>query len=213
MAKTRSEAHFDVRQATLDSARRLFAERGFEGTSIQDVASSVGVSKQAVLHHFASKADLREAVLAELLAHWGTVLPRLLLEATGGYRRFAAVFGTLVRFFNDEPSWAKLVVREILDRPEVTREHLRTAVRPWIEAIAESVRAGQSATVLREEVDAEAWVTEMLQLGLFGAAAHPVLSAAVEGQGRQRLDQELNRIAAASLFKDRELQPKKAKGK
>lgn len=210
MGKTKllGEARLDVRQASLDAARRLFSERGFEGASIQDVATSVGVSKQAVLHHFPSKAELHEAVLAELLAHWGSVLPRLLLEATGGYRRFSAVFGALVRFFNDEPSWAKLVVREVLDRPEQTRARLKTVVRPWIEAIAESVRAGQSAAILHEDADPEAWVTEMLQLGLFAAAAHPVLAGALEGQGRHRLDQELNRIAAASLFKDRGQQPK-----
>lgn len=208
MGKPRKEGHLDVRQAVLDAARRLFAERGFEGTSLQDIASSVGVSKQAVLHHFPSKAELREAVLAELLAHWGTVLPRLLFEATGGFRRFTTVFGALVRFFNDEPSWAKLVVREVLDRPEPTRTRLRTVVRPWIEAIAESVRAGQSADILREDADPEAWVTEMLQIGLFAAAAHPVLSGALDGQGRHRLDQEVTRIAASSLFKDWKLELK-----
>lgn len=209
MSKSREVPPLDVRKATLDAARQLFADRGFEGTAIQDVASAVGVSKQAVLHYFETKAELREAVLAELLAHWGAVLPRLLLEATGGYRRFTAVFGTLVRFFNDEPSWAKLVVREILDRPDHTRTVLKASVRPWIEAIAETVRMGQATSVLREEVDPEAWVVEMLQLGLFSAASHPVLAGALEGQGVHRLDQEVNRVAASSLFKDRLPQAKK----
>jgi len=209
MSKSHEVPPLDVRKATLKAARQLFADRGFDGTAIQDVASAVGVSKQAVLHYFETKAELREAVLAELLAHWGAVLPRLLLEATGGYRRFTAVFGTLVRFFNEEPSWAKLVVREILDRPENTRAVLKTSVRPWIEAIAETVRMGQSTAVLREEVDPEAWVVEMLQLGLFSATAHPVLASALEGQGVHRLDQEVNRVAGSSLFKDRAPQVKK----
>jgi AcrR family transcriptional regulator len=209
MGKTREEPHLDVRRAALDAARRLFAERGFEGTAIQDVADAVGVSKQAVLHYFESKAKLREAVLADLLAYWGGVLPKLMLEASGGYRRFSAVFGTLVRFFSEEPSWAKLVVREILDQPEVARTRLKTVVRPWIDSIAEVVRSGQASGIIREDVDPEAWVTEMLQLGLFSAAAHPVLSGALAGQGSARLDRELNRIAATSLFKDRTSPPKR----
>jgi TetR/AcrR family transcriptional regulator len=209
MSKSREAPHLDVRKETLAAARRLFAERGFEGTAVQDVASAVGVSKQAVLHYFASKADLREAVLSELMAHWATVLPRLLLEASGGYRRFTAVFGTLVRFFNEEPSWSKLVVREWLDRPDETRAMLQMTVRPWIGAIADTVRLGQAEGLIREEVDAEAWVVEMLQFGLFSAAAHPVLAGALEGQGARRLDEELNRIASSSLFKDRPLPSKK----
>lgn len=193
----------DVRQAALAAARRLFAERGFDGTALQDVATAVGVSKQAVLHHFASKEELREAVLAELLAHWGARLPRLLLEASGGYLRFQAVFGELVRFFCGEPSWARLVVREALDRPGPTRLRMKKEVKPWIDAVAGYIRAGQASGILRQELDPEAWVLEMLQLTLFAAAAHPVLAGALSAQGEQRLAAEVNRIAHASLFEER----------
>jgi AcrR family transcriptional regulator len=193
----------DVRRAALDAARQLFADRGFEGTAIQDVASAVGVTKQAVLHHFPSKAELREAVLAELLGHWGATLPRLLAEASGGYDGFQSVFGELVRFFCGGPSWARLVVRELLDRPEAARARLRSDVRPWIDAVAAYVRAGQRDGILRPDVDPEAWAVEMLQLTIFGAATHTVLAGAVAGRGEDRLALELTRIARSSLFQDR----------
>ncbi len=201
----------DARRAALDAARELFAERGFDGTAIQDVASAVGVTKQAVLHHFPSKEALREAVLAELLAHWGATLPRLLAGASGGYGQFHAVFGELVRFFCGEPGWARLVVRELLDRPEQARELLRDQVRPWIDAVAGYVRAGQAEGILIPDVDPEAWAVEMIQLTLFGAAAHPVLAVALSGSGEHRLAQELTRIARASLF-EREPLHANAKG-
>jgi TetR/AcrR family transcriptional regulator len=203
MVKRNDETPHAVRQEALKAARRLFAERGFEGTAIQDVASAVGVSKQAVLHHYSSKSELRDAVLAELVEHWGEVLPRLLVEASGGFDRFSTVFGELVRFFSDEPSWAKLVVRELLDRPEQARLRMKSNVRPWVDAVAEYVRAGQGVGILREDIDAEAWVVEMLQLALFAAATHPVLAGAVPRQGgEQRLGLEVNRIAYASLFNE-----------
>lgn len=203
MVKRVDETPHAVRQEALEAARRLFAERGFEGTAIQDVASAIGVSKQAVLHHYTSKGELRDAVLAELTEHWGEVLPRLLAEASGGFDRFATVFGELVRFFCDEPSWAKLVVRELLDRPEQARLRMKSNVRPWVDAVAEYVRAGQGAGILHEDIDAEAWVVEMLQFALFSAATHPVLAGAVPRQGGEhRLGQELNRIAYSSLFKE-----------
>jgi AcrR family transcriptional regulator len=48
----------------LDRAAALFARRGFEKTSVQAVADAVGLSKAGLLHHFARKQELREAVLA-----------------------------------------------------------------------------------------------------------------------------------------------------
>jgi len=52
-----------TRAALLDEATRLFAERGFAGTSLEDVASACQVTRGAVYHHFASKQALFEAVL------------------------------------------------------------------------------------------------------------------------------------------------------
>jgi AcrR family transcriptional regulator len=53
-------------QATRDNlvavATRLFAERGFEGTSIEAVLDEAGVSRGSLYHHFASKEALFEAV-------------------------------------------------------------------------------------------------------------------------------------------------------
>ncbi|HMJ12015.1 MAG TPA: helix-turn-helix domain-containing protein, partial [Polyangiaceae bacterium] len=65
----------DVRAQILGAATRLFAAQGFEGTSLQDVAEEVGIRKPSLLYHFASKDELRQAVLRELLAHWKETLP------------------------------------------------------------------------------------------------------------------------------------------
>jgi AcrR family transcriptional regulator len=52
-----------TRAALLDEATALFAERGYAGTSLEDVASASQVTRGAVYHHFASKQALFEAVL------------------------------------------------------------------------------------------------------------------------------------------------------
>ena len=48
----------DKRRAVLDAARHLFFERGFAGTSMDDVAATAGVSKQTVYTHFSDKHRL-----------------------------------------------------------------------------------------------------------------------------------------------------------
>ncbi len=52
-----------TRAALLDEATTLFAERGYAGTSLEDVASASQVTRGAVYHHFAGKQALFEAVL------------------------------------------------------------------------------------------------------------------------------------------------------
>jgi AcrR family transcriptional regulator len=52
-----------TRERLLDAATRLFAERGYEGTSIEAVLEEAGASRGALYHHFTNKEDLFEAVL------------------------------------------------------------------------------------------------------------------------------------------------------
>jgi AcrR family transcriptional regulator len=50
------------KQEVLDAAMRLFATRGYDNTSVNDVIAAIGISKGAFYHHFASKEDLVEAL-------------------------------------------------------------------------------------------------------------------------------------------------------
>lgn len=57
-----------ARDRILDAAERLFAERGFEGTSVRELAASAGVNLAAVNYHFGGKEALYRAV-GERLMH------------------------------------------------------------------------------------------------------------------------------------------------
>lgn len=62
---TREEAR-DTRRLILDAALELFAEGGFAGTSMRQIARAVGVRESALYHHFESKAAIFEALVLEL---------------------------------------------------------------------------------------------------------------------------------------------------
>jgi AcrR family transcriptional regulator len=51
------------REQLLDVGRKLFAERGFEGTSVEEIASNAGVSKPVVYEHFGGKEGLYAVVV------------------------------------------------------------------------------------------------------------------------------------------------------
>jgi AcrR family transcriptional regulator len=183
------------------AATRLFAERGFDATPIQAIADEVGISKQALLHHFPSKEHLRQGVLSAILGHWSEHLPRLLLSATASEDRFDSVFGEVYRFFAAEPNRARFIAREAFDRPKEARELLR-AVLPVIDAVAGYIRAGQSNGRHYADVDARAYVIHVLIDIIASVALAPVVTPTLGAgeAGRARYERELTRMAKASLF-------------
>lgn len=200
MVNPRASEAGDVRAQVLAAATRLLASRGFEGTTIQSIADEVGVTKPAVLHHFASKELLRQAVLDAIVDHWQEALPKLLKAATASEDRFDAVLGELWRFFSRSPDRARLVLREVLDRPEETRRLLRKSVYPWMSVIVAYIQSGQAHGRHREDVDAEAYVIHTLHLVIAAAASASVGQSLLSDDGSQRYERELARIAKASLF-------------
>ena len=64
----------DTRSRVLDAALQLFSEHGFEGSSLQQIADRLGVTKAALYYHFRSKDDLLQALVAPALADLDDIL-------------------------------------------------------------------------------------------------------------------------------------------
>jgi AcrR family transcriptional regulator len=58
---TQAERTGATRARLIDTARRLFAEKGFAGTSTEEILSSASVSRGAMYHHFKGKTELFQA--------------------------------------------------------------------------------------------------------------------------------------------------------
>ncbi|WP_055480981.1 TetR/AcrR family transcriptional regulator [Sphaerimonospora mesophila] len=109
-----------MREDILESAARLFATRGFRGTSLQDIASDVGCAKASLLYHFRNK----DAILAELLAPAGRELAELadrLAPLDGDEAARAAVAG-LVELSLGFRRQVKILLQDVdvmINRPEL----------------------------------------------------------------------------------------------
>lgn len=65
MGRPKNSEGRDTRQEILDAALELFAENGFFGTSMREIARAVGVRESAIYHHFANKEALFEGIINE----------------------------------------------------------------------------------------------------------------------------------------------------
>jgi len=99
------------RQQLLDIGRRLFAERGFEGTSIEEIAAQAGVSKPVVYEHFGGKEGLYAVVVDREVERLTTVTTTLF---EGGHSRpkFEAAAVALLRYIEDNADGFRILVRD-----------------------------------------------------------------------------------------------------
>ncbi len=184
----------------LDAANRLFAERGYDGTSLQVIAEAVGIRKPSLLYHYTSKAVLRDAVLARLMDHWAEVLPQILSAATTGENRFEALVAEVIAFFDADPSRARLLYREILDRPDELSLRLGGFLAPWIALLADYIRRGQGTGLIRAGVDPEVYISNVIQMVIGGVATAHVFYAMGDDSAVERQVLEVTRIARTALF-------------
>jgi AcrR family transcriptional regulator len=205
-SKTKSETP-DVRSQILAVATELFAADGFDGTPLQAISDRVGVAKPSLLYHFSSKDELRRGVLDQVMSHWNEVLPRLLQAATSGENRFEALISESIAFFTEDSDRARLLVREMLDRPEQTKNLFEQYLGPWMKILADYIRRGQDEEIIHSDVDPEAYILEIIQLVVgtvaLGDVVDRLLGAAGEDDApHARQLAEVIRVARSGLFID-----------
>ncbi len=122
-----------TREAILDVARTAFAERGYDGASIGDIAKSVGIAKASLLHHFPNKDDLYREVFERLLAEWFVWVEDALGDAGEGWSQFDHVLAAGFKFFAENPDIVRLVRREALEDESHLGVDLGVALRPMFE--------------------------------------------------------------------------------
>jgi TetR/AcrR family transcriptional regulator len=128
-----------TRELILDAAEQLFAEKGYEETSLSDVGKQAGVSRATPGYFFGSKADLHRAVLERCFADVRRAVregkERALASGQTPEVVLAGAVSDYAEFVAARPNFVRLIEREALsDRTVLTGMPLRLAV--WQEALA-----------------------------------------------------------------------------
>lgn len=132
-------------------AREQFAQSGFAGTSMNDIAKSVGLRKSSLFHHFDTKNALyKEVVLGivreldELVASVGS------LEGSYG-ERLDRLNELVVEYMGEHPWAALLVVREAMDERLFAEEGGLASVSGALERLALFLTAGMKDGVFAKD--------------------------------------------------------------
>src|SRR3954451_18943003 len=118
------------------AAARLFASRGYAGTTLDQVAGEAGVTKPIVYRHFASKKDLYLALLARHRDDMPSFLEQTPSDV-GWDERMRAVLERWCAYVEERPHGWKMLFRDTTGDPEIraSRLEVQAAARSIIASI------------------------------------------------------------------------------
>ncbi|WP_436790000.1 TetR/AcrR family transcriptional regulator [Yinghuangia sp. YIM S10712] len=189
----------ETRAHIVEAAAKVFAERGYAGGSLRQIAAEVGVSAASLVQHFGSK----EGLLGAVLRHWDAKAPHPSHADQVGIAFFEAL-PDLLRYHMEHRGLIELILTLRAEATSDThpahtyiRDWQRQAVDEYSAKLAEAVAHGDIPPMTAQQINSEVrallaamngmeseWLIDprLDLLGLFGAHLHVTLARWRDGR-------------------------------
>jgi AcrR family transcriptional regulator len=140
------------RRLILDAAIRVFAQRGFNGTRVGDIAKEADIAYGLVYHYFAGKEDLLNTLFQE---NWAITLKVVeQIDAGGGDLRtkLGAIAGFFLQAWRANPDIVEVIMVEVVRSPKFLEEDNLAAFRRIFDILEAMFQRHRDAGELRETV-------------------------------------------------------------
>ncbi|QHF94244.1 TetR family transcriptional regulator [Streptomyces sp. NHF165] len=144
-----------VPQRLMAAATRLFAERGYDRTSVQEIVEAAGVTKGALYHYFGSKDDLLHEIYGRLLRLQQERLDRVADSGSGVEERVRAAAADVVVTTIENLDDAMIFFRSMHQLSDEKQKQVRAERRRYHERFRALVEEGQRVGVFTDETPAD----------------------------------------------------------
>jgi AcrR family transcriptional regulator len=159
MARPQSPDYDKRRAAIVQAAGQLYARRGFQGTSIADLAKACGTSKALIYHYFPSKDDILYEVMADHLDDLVDAADEA-MQAGSAIERLRALTLSFMRLYVGAEDSHKVLLNELDNLPAARRAEVVGKQRRIIAVVETLVRE------IRPELNPVALPLTMLFFGM-----------------------------------------------
>lgn len=134
----------DIRQEILETAKKLFNERGFNIVSTRDISEALGISKGNLTYHFKKKEDIMEAILLETTYSPPPNAPTTLAEMDAFFLDMQQVVQENAFYFWHHAQLAQL-------SPKI-REKQHSIYHSNVEKLMQALQTLNADGIVREEI-------------------------------------------------------------
>ncbi|MDT0499646.1 MULTISPECIES: TetR/AcrR family transcriptional regulator [unclassified Halomonas] len=119
----------------LAAAERVFADHGYRGASLAEIAAQAGLPKSNLLYYMGSKRGLYVRLLERMMARWNALLDEISVDDDPA-EVLEAFIRSKMQLSRRHPEGSRLFAAEILAGAPFLQEYLRGDLRDWVEARA-----------------------------------------------------------------------------
>lgn len=135
----------------LDAAEAVFAESGFQGASLREIARRAGLQQPGLYNHFASKRDLYAAVLDRALTPMATAMTEAMPDATSA-RALERLPSVMTDLLLEHPQMAALFQQALQDAEAPGQELMRGWLDRLLAQGLDAARSTRRGPVDREQL-------------------------------------------------------------
>jgi TetR/AcrR family transcriptional regulator, cholesterol catabolism regulator len=133
-------------QQIMDTTVEFFAEKGYRGTSLDEVADRLGVTRQALYYYYKRKHELLLAICDDLLTDLQAAVDGASGAATGPAERLRMMLWSYTMVVASRPTYSAVVTRDFTFLPpkeeRAIRHRRRVITDRFLEAMEEAVAQG-----------------------------------------------------------------------
>lgn len=163
----------DTRERVLQTAQMLFAERGYRGTSLRDIARRIGIKAPSLLHHFPSKRLLYLAVLDRIFEGLEDAAGRVAMGQGSRQERMRDAISGAIDFLASRREFVRVLWQAMADESGVGGQLLKRRLPPLFSMAQNFIYRGQREGDFRAEVDPFHFLMSLnsITIGYFTTAA------------------------------------------
>ncbi|AQY50416.1 putative transcriptional regulator, TetR/AcrR family protein [Listeria weihenstephanensis FSL R9-0317] len=139
-----------------EAALPLFAEQGYEGTALSEIAKAVGIKTPSIYAHFASKEALFMEIYRDVMKHELVMLDEVVKETHSTVREALHAFFYKVTDFNVDPQVKRFFQRAIFFPPQALAKQMREEMTTYEALTSQSIGAILVQTL--DKAQQENWI-------------------------------------------------------
>ena len=174
--KKKKDSDISKKENILLAAEHVFAEKGFKGTTIREVARQAGIANSLIFYYFKNKVVLYEAVFQNAFNHLEGLIQQNLNLELDRLGTVKALMFSLNDFASTHRNLMKILTREIIDNGSIVQKIAQKYFKPLYDFAAEFLAEGKKEALFRD-VEPLQFLVNLMGMITFYFISDPLLQA------------------------------------